>query len=42
MPRTGAEQDLVEVPVLLERLKTTSFYLDETLLNAVFGPWLKP
>jgi predicted nucleic acid-binding protein len=26
---------------LLERLRTTSFYLDETLLNAVFGPWLK-
>jgi len=26
---------------LLERLKATSFYLDETLLNAVFGRWLK-
>jgi predicted nucleic acid-binding protein len=35
--RTGAEQGLVNVPDLLERLKTTSFYLDETLLNAVFG-----
>lgn len=40
--RTGAEQGLVNVPDLLERLRTTSFYLDETLLNAVFGPWLKP
>ena len=40
--RTGAEQGLVNVPNLLERLRTTSFYLDETLLNAVFGPWLKP
>jgi predicted nucleic acid-binding protein len=40
--RAGAEQGLVNVPDLLERLKATSFYLDETLLNAVFGPWLKP
>ena len=40
--RAGAEQGLVNVPGLLERLRTTSFYLDETLLNAVFGPWLKP
>jgi len=40
--RAGAEQGLVKVPDLLERLRTTSFYLDETLLNAVFGPWLKP
>ena len=40
--RTGAEQGLVNVPDLLERLKATSFYLDETLLNAVFGRWLRP
>ena len=40
--RAGAEQGLVNVPELLERLKATSFYLDETLLNAVFGRWLKP
>lgn len=40
--RSGAEQGLVDVPDLLERLKTTSFYLDETLLNAVFDRWLKP
>jgi predicted nucleic acid-binding protein len=26
----------------LERLKATTFYLDETLLNAVFDRWLKP
>jgi predicted nucleic acid-binding protein len=38
----GAEQGLVNVPDLLERLKATSFYLDETLLNAVFDRWLKP
>ena len=39
---SGAEQGLVNVPDLLERLETTSFYLDETLLNAVFEQWLKP
>ena len=40
--RAGAEQGLVNVPELLERLKATSFYLDATLLSAVFGRWLKP
>jgi predicted nucleic acid-binding protein len=40
--RAGAEQGLVDVPDLLERLKATSFYLDETLLNAVFDRWVKP
>ena len=40
--RSGAEQGLVDVPDLLERLKATSFYLDEALLNAVFDRWLKP
>ena len=40
--RAGAEQGLVNVPELLERLKATSFYLDETLLSAVFDRWLKP
>ena len=39
--RSGAEQGLVNVPDLLERLKATSFYLDEALLNAVFDRWLK-
>ena len=40
--RAGAEQGLLNVPELLEPLKTTSFYLDQTLLNAVFHRWLKP
>ena len=40
--RSGAEQGLVNVPDLLERLKATSFYLNETLLNAAFERWLKP
>ena len=39
--RSGAEQGLVNVPDLLERLKATSFYLDEALLSAVFDRWLK-
>lgn len=34
--RAGAEQRLVNVPELLERLKVTSSYLDETLLNTTF------
>ena len=38
--RSGAEQGLVNVPDLLERLKATSFYLDEALVSAVFTPWL--
>ena len=40
--RAGAEQGLVNVPELLDRLKATSFYLDEMLLSAVFDRWLKP
>jgi hypothetical protein len=40
--RAGAEQGLVNVPDLLERVRATSFYLDEALLNSVFDRWLKP
>ena len=39
--RSGAEEGLVNVPDMLERLKATSFYLDEALLSAVFDRWLK-
>ena len=39
--RSGAEQGLVNVPDLLERLRTTSFYLDQTLLKAVLERWLR-
>lgn len=39
--RSGAEQGLVNVPDLLERLKTTSFYLDDALVNTAFAPWLE-
>jgi predicted nucleic acid-binding protein len=38
--RSGAE-GMVNVPDLLERLKATNFYLDETLLTSVFDRWLK-
>ena len=38
--RSGAERGLMNVPDLLERLKTTSFYLDEALVSMVFAPWL--
>src|SRR5215207_4169436 len=31
--RSGAERGLVNVPDLLERLKTTSFYVEETLFE---------
>jgi predicted nucleic acid-binding protein len=40
--RVGAERGLVDVPDLLERLKMTSFYLDQALVDVVFEPWLKP
>jgi len=39
--RRRARPYLVKVPDQLERFKATSFYLDETLLNSVFEPWLK-
>ena len=38
----GAEQGLVNVPALIGRLKTTSFYVDDALVNAIFQRWLKP
>jgi predicted nucleic acid-binding protein len=38
--RSGAERGLMNVPDLLARLKTTSFYLDEALVSVVFAPWL--
>lgn len=42
MLRTGAEQGVIDVPDLIERLKSTTFYLDETLLKSVFARWLAP
>lgn len=39
--RAGAEQGMVNVPDLMERLKSTTFYLDEALVKSVFAPWLE-
>ena len=40
--RAGAEQGLVNVPELIGRLKATSFYVDDALVNAIFQRWLRP
>ena len=40
--RAGAEQGLVNVPALIGRPKTTSFYVDDALVNAIFQRWLRP
>jgi predicted nucleic acid-binding protein len=38
--RAGAEQGLVDVPDVIERLRSTTFYVDEALVATVFGRWL--
>jgi len=38
----GAERGFVDVPNVLARLKSTSFYIDEALLEKVFARWLNP
>ena len=40
--RVGAEQGFVNVPEMLARLKTTSFYVDDALVKSMFGRWLEP
>ena len=40
--RAGAEQGLIDVPAMLARLRATSFYVDDALINAIFAPWLQP
>ena len=40
--RAGAEQGIIDVPDTLSRLRTTSFYADEALINAIFAKWLRP
>ncbi len=39
--RAAAERGLVDVRDVIARLKTTSFYVDETLLKSAFGRWLE-
>jgi predicted nucleic acid-binding protein len=40
--RAGAEQGLIDVPDMLAKLRATSFYVDDALINAIFAPWLRP
>lgn len=39
--RTAADLGLVDVPDLIRRLEATSFYVDDALLQSVFGRWLE-
>jgi predicted nucleic acid-binding protein len=39
--RAGADAGLLDVPDALNQLRSTNFYVDEALLQAVFGFWLR-
>ena len=39
--RAAAENGLVDVPDVLRRLEGTNFYIDESLIDAVFERWLR-
>ena len=39
--RAGAEQGVADIPDMLSKLGTTTFYADEALINAVFARWLR-
>ena len=38
--RVAAERELINVPAVLDRLRATSFYVDEHLIQSVFREWL--
>lgn len=38
--RTAAERKLIDVADILERLRDTSFYVDENLISSIFHEWL--
>ncbi|MDZ4802851.1 MAG: DUF3368 domain-containing protein [Bryobacteraceae bacterium] len=38
--RAAAEQGIVNIPDVLDKLRQTSFYADEVLVQSVFGQWL--
>jgi predicted nucleic acid-binding protein len=40
--RAAAEHGIVDVRDMLSKLKATSFYVDDHLINAIFARWLKP
>jgi predicted nucleic acid-binding protein len=39
--RAAAMRGFIDVPDVLRRLRTTNFYVDETLIEHEFGRWLK-
>jgi predicted nucleic acid-binding protein len=38
--RVGAERKLIDVTAVVEKLKATNFYVDDELIQLVFGAWL--
>ena len=38
--RAGADEGLIDVPEVLARLDTTTFYTDHALIERLFGKWL--
>jgi predicted nucleic acid-binding protein len=39
--RAGAEQGIVDVPEMLLKLRATSFYVEDELINTIFSRWLQ-
>jgi predicted nucleic acid-binding protein len=39
--RAGADEGLIDVRAVLGQLATTTFYTDQTLIESLFGKWLK-
>jgi predicted nucleic acid-binding protein len=38
--RVAAERGMIDVPAVIGRLRSTSFYLDENLIATIFRDWL--
>lgn len=38
--RLAAERTLIDVPVVVAKIRQSGFYLDESLLQQAFGEWL--
>ena len=39
--RIAAENELIDVPQILARLRDTNFYVNEDLIQSIFGRWLE-
>ena len=39
--RAAAENELIDVPQVLARLRDTNFYVNEDLIQSIFGRWLE-